>query len=39
MATKRKNPFVEEVPRQLKVYVGPKQVAGVEEMKLVHGEK
>lgn len=39
MATKRKNPFIEEVPRQMKVYVGPKQVAGVEEMKRVHGIK
>lgn len=37
MATKRKNPFCEEVPRQLKVHIGPKQVAGVEELKNVHG--
>lgn len=33
---KRKNPFIEEIPRQLKIYVGPKQVAGKEEMKRVH---
>ena len=38
MAMKRKNPFIEEIPRQLKIYVGPKQVAGKEEMKRVHGK-
>lgn len=35
---KRRNPFEDEVPLQLKVRVGPKQISDDKEMDMVYGK-
>lgn len=36
---KRKNPFDDEIPRQLKIHVGPKELADKDEMDRIYGKK